>query len=102
MESVIIGEGEKIIKQYPSKGVTLNVNNKVFLLTNDNKYKMLNIKGWSRNDILTFAKLINLNVTFEGTGYADSFNIKEGAEIDLNTTLEVKLKEKYKTDNSST
>ena len=102
MESVIIGDGEKIIKQYPSKGVTLNVNNKVFLLTNDNKYKMLNIKGWSRNDILTFAKLINLNVTFEGTGYADSFNIKEGAEIDLNTTLEVKLKEKYKTDNSST
>ena len=102
MESVIIGDGEKIIKQYPSKGVTLNVNNKVFLLTNDNKYKMLNIKGWSRNDVLTFAKLINLNVTFEGTGYADSFNIKEGTEIDLNTTLEVKLKEKYKTDNSST
>ena len=102
MESVIIGEGEKIIKQYPSKGVTLNVNNKVFLLTNDNKYKMPNIKGWSRNDVLTFAKLINLNVTFEGTGYVDSFNIKEDTEIDLNVTLEVKLKEKYKTDNSST
>ena len=102
MESVIIGDGEKIIKQYPSKGVTLNVNNKVFLLTNDNKYKMLNIKGWSRNDVLTFAKLINLNVTFEGTGYVDSFNIKEDTEIDLNVTLEVKLKEKYKTDNSST
>lgn len=33
MESIIIGEGEKIIKQYPNKGVTLNVNNKVFLLT---------------------------------------------------------------------
>lgn len=102
MESVIIGAGEKIIKQYPNKGVTLNVNNKVFLLTNDNKYKMPNIKGWSRNDVLTFAKLINLNVTFEGTGYVDSFNIKEDTEIDLNVTLEVKLKEKYKTDNSST
>ena len=102
MESIIIGEGEKIIKQYPNKGVTLNVNNKVFLLTNDNKYKMPNIKGWSRNDVLTFAKLINLNVTFEGTGYVDSFNIKEDTEIDLNVTLEVKLKEKYKTDNSST
>ncbi len=102
MESVIIGEGEKIIKQYPNKGVTLNVNNKVFLLTNDNKYKMPNIKGWSRNDVLTFAKLINLNVTFEGTGYVDSFNIKEDTEIDLNGTLEVKMKEKYKTDNSST
>ncbi|UKI58432.1 MAG: hypothetical protein L6V81_03220 [Clostridium sp.] len=37
---------------------------------------MPNIKGWSRNDVLTFAKLINLNVTFEGTGYVDSFNIK--------------------------
>ena len=39
MESIIIGEGEKIIKQYPNKGVTLNVNNKVFLLTNDNKIR---------------------------------------------------------------
>lgn len=63
---------------------------------------MPNIKGWSRNDVLTFAKLINLNVTFEGTGYVGSFNIKEDTEIDLNVTLEVKLKEKYKTDNSST
>lgn len=102
MEAVILGNGNKIIKQYPEKGTVLNINNKIFLLTNDNKYTMPNIKGWSRNDILTFAKMIGLNVTFEGTGYAESYNIKNDTEIDLTKTLEVKLKEKYKTDNSST
>ncbi len=97
MEAVIIGDGEKVIKQYPTKGTTLNVGNKVFLLTNDSKYKMPNIKGWSRNDIQTFADLINLKVTFEGTGYAQEYNFKNDSEIDLTRTLEVKLKEKYKT-----
>ena len=63
---------------------------------------MPNIKGWSRNDIQTFADLINLKVTFEGTGYAESYNFKNDEEIDLTKTLEVKLKEKYKLNNSST
>ena len=102
MEAVIIGDGDKIIKQYPVKGTTLNVGNKVFLLTNDTKYNMPNIKDWSRNDIQTFADLINLKVTFEGTGYAESYNFKNNEEIDLTKTLEVKLKEKYKLSNSST
>ena len=102
MEAVIIGDGDKIIKQYPTKGTILNVGNKVFLLTNDSKYKIPNIKGWSRNDIQTFADLINLKVTFEGTGYAESYNFKNNEEIDLTKTLEVKLKEKYKLSNSST
>ncbi|MCI7084199.1 MAG: hypothetical protein MR938_05885 [Tenericutes bacterium] len=102
MEAVIIGDGDKIIKQYPTKGTILNVGNKVFLLTNDSKYKTPNIKGWSRNDIQTFADLINLKVTFEGTGYAESYNFKNNEEIDLTKTLEVKLKEKYKLSNSST
>ena len=92
MEAVIIGDGDKIIKQYPTKGTILNVGNKVFLLTNDSKYKTPNIKGWSRNDIQTFADLINLKVTFEGTGYAESYNFKNNEEIDLTKTLEVKLK----------
>ena len=34
MNPIVIGEGNKIINQFPSKGTTLNLNNKVFLLTN--------------------------------------------------------------------
>ena len=102
MEVIVIGDGNKIIKQYPKENTKLNAHNKIFLLTNDTNYKMINIKGWSRNDIQTFADLINLKVTFEGTGYAESYNFKNNEEIDLTKTLEVKLKEKYKLSNSST
>ena len=96
LKSIIIGDGENIIKQYPEENVILNKNSKVFLLTNSNKYKMVDIKDWSRNDVLSYAKLINLNVVFNGFGYVKEYSINKNSEIDLSKTLEVTLEPKYK------
>ena len=96
MEAVVIGEGNKIISQYPNEGTTLNLSNKIFLKTNDTNYKMPNINGWSRSDVLVFAKMINLDVNFEGYGYVKSFDIKKDSDIDISKTLNVILEPKYK------
>lgn len=96
LESIIIGNGTKIIKQYPSKDTVLNVGSKVFLLTNNNEYTMPNIKDWSRSDTEVFANLINLKVTFDGYGYVKDFSIKAGDKIDEKSTLTVTLEPKYK------
>lgn len=96
METVVIGEGNKIISQYPNEGTTLNLGNKIFLKTNDTNYKMPNIKGWSRSDVLVFAKMINLNVNFEGYGYVKSYDIKNDSVIDVTKTLNIVLEPKYK------
>lgn len=96
MNPIIIGDGTKIINQYPNKGTKINLGSKIFLLTNASEYKMPNIKGWSRSDIDTFANLINLNVSYSGIGYAKEYNIKKNSIIDLNTTLEVELETKFK------
>ena len=96
MEAIIIGEGNKIISQYPTEGTTLNLGNKIFLKTNDTSYKMPNIKGWSRGDVLVFAKMINLNVNFDGYGYVKSYDVKNDSVIDINNPLNVVLEPKYK------
>ena len=105
MEAVVIGEGTKIIKQYPEENTKLNAHNKIFLLTNDTNYKMINIKGWSRSDVSTFARMVNLDVSFDGYGYVKTYSIKEGTLLDksskLDVTLEPVFKEETKKDNQN-
>lgn len=105
MEAVVIGEGTKIIKQYPKENTKINAHNKIFLLTNDTNYKMINIKGWSRNDVSTFARMINLDVSFDGYGYVKAYSIKKGTLLDksskLDVTLEPVFKEETKKDNQN-
>ncbi|MGM9877941.1 MAG: penicillin-binding protein [Bacilli bacterium] len=96
MNPIVIGDGTKIINQYPNKGTKINLGSKIFLLTNASEYKMPNIKGWSRSDIDTFANLINLDVSYSGIGYAKEYNIEKNSIIDLKTTLEVELETKFK------
>ena len=96
IKPIVIGSGEKIIKQFPVKGDEITLNNKVFLLTNKDDYNMIDITGWSRSEVSVFTKFINLDTTFDGFGYVKSFNIKVGDPIKKDDTLEVKLESKYK------
>ncbi len=95
LKPIIIGNGEKVIEQYPSSNTSLNLNNKVFLRTNGDEYKMPNIKGWSRSEVTTLANMLNLNTSFIGYGYVVKSSIKEGDSIESDT-LEVELEDKYK------
>ena len=95
LKAIVIGDGQKVINQYPKEKTVLNTNNKVFLLTSSNEYKMIDIEGWSRSDVQILCNLLNIKVTFEGFGYVEEYNIEEGTTIDSNTRLEVKLHSKY-------
>ena len=96
MKPIVIGEGTKIIKQYPSANTKLNAGNKIFLVTNDTNYKMISIKDWSRSDVTTFASLTGIDVSFEGYGYAKTSSIKIGEVLSKGTKLVVGLEPKYK------
>ena len=92
--SVVIGNGDYVIKQYPVSGTKLADNTKVFLLTNGDKYIMPNIIGWSLNDVKTYCKLINIDLSYTGNGYVTSQSIKDGTTINKDMTLEIVLKSK--------
>lgn len=98
MNPIIIGDGDKIIDQYPKSDTKLNINNKIFLLTNSNEYKMIDIKGWSRSEVNIFANLVNIDVSFEGNGYVKDYSIEKDSVINSNIKLNVVLEPFYKDD----
>ena len=95
LKPIVIGSGNKIVKQHPSEKTNLNAGSKVFLLTNSNEYKMIDIDGWSRSEVETFAKLINLRVNFDGYGYVKSYSIEKDKVITKEDSLDVVLETKY-------
>ena len=89
---VVIGNGDKIIKQYPNKGTTLVNNYKVFLVTNGDDITMPNVTGWSRNDVVRLCNILGIEYKINGNGYVVSQNIQEGSRP--SGILEVNLENK--------
>lgn len=88
---IVIGNGEFIIKQYPNKDILVLVGSKVFLMTNGNEFVMPNVVGWTRSEIISFAKLLNIEYEINGYGNVVKTNINEGELIDLNGRLIIDL-----------
>lgn len=88
---IVIGDGEFITKQYPIKDISVLQGSKVFLKTNGNSYVMPNVIGWTKNEVITLAKLLNLSYNVNGYGNVTSVNINAGEVIDQNKTLEIEL-----------
>lgn len=88
---IIIGDGNKVINQYPSKGTTLISGDKIYLVTNGTNYTMPNMSNWSRYDVIKYSQLIGMNYSFDGYGYVVSQSISAGTKIDDKSNLEILL-----------
>ena len=88
---VVIGNGSKIIEQYPKKDITITKNNKVFLLTNHTEVTIPNFTNWSKKDVTTYLRLANIPYTCKGIGYLTNQSIidtkyAEGMVVELEFT----------------
>lgn len=86
---VIIGDGDKVVNQYPKKNVTIVASDKVFLKTNYNKVTLPDMTGWSISDAKVFCKMANLNCEIEGNGRVISTSIPKDSVLNLNETLKI-------------
>lgn len=93
--SIIIGDGNKIIKQYPSKGETVTTNEKVYLVTNSSNITMPSIKGWSTNEVKNLLKYLGIKYTINGSGYVTSQSIKAGTIITNDMELVIECNPKF-------
>lgn len=91
LNPIVIGDGSKIISQYPKKGVKIVKGDRILLLTNSNSYKMLNLTNWSKIDVSKYCDLLNIECKFNGYGYVRDQSIPVGTMINENTKLEVNL-----------
>ena len=97
ISTVVLGNGNKIIKQSLDKGTKLIKGDKIFLLTNANEYYMPNIIGYSENEVNIITKLLNIKTIIEGNGYVISQSIPEKTVITSDLELNVKLEKKFNT-----
>ncbi|BBM17459.1 penicillin-binding protein [Enterococcus avium] len=78
--AVVVGDGEKVIKQSAKPGEKVMANEHLILLT-DGKKEMPDVRGWSKADILKLSNLLDIDVTFKGDGYCTKQNIAPYAEV---------------------
>lgn len=93
MNVVVIGDGDKVIKQYPSPNAAIITGDKVFLLTNGQNFIMPNMINWSRSEVTRYASLANVNCHINGYGYVIKQNISANTLIE-SQTIEVELQNK--------
>ena len=95
---VTIGNGDRIINQYPNKNITLNKGSKVFLVTNGTKYTIPDMTLWSKKDVTTYLNYTNIDYQTTGDGYLTSQSIPAGTEyIAGQMTLALTFAPKYNT-----
>lgn len=92
---VVLGNGNKVLKQTPSRGETITNKDTIYLITNDASIKIPNVIGLSSkvaNDILT---KLGLRVSLEGVGYVTEQSIPEGTDITNGMEINLKLSPKF-------
>lgn len=91
LDVIQVGQGNKIIDQYPKEGSKILSTDKIFLVTNSSSIVMPNMNHWSLSDVLRFSKFANIEYKIKGHGYVVSQNIKAN-ELIGDKVLELELK----------
>lgn len=99
LDVVILGDGDRIIDQYPKANTTVLSGDKIFLLTNSNKITMPDLNGYSRIEAITLLDMLNISYEIDGYGFVVEQSIKPGSE--LPDAVKLVLKQKYNIDKES-
>ena len=89
MKVYILGNGEKIINQYPSKSSEMYSGSVVALLTNTYDKAMPNLVGLSYKDAINILKLMGVKYSVNGNGYVTAQNVTEGTIISDDLIVEI-------------
>ncbi len=90
----VIGNGNKIIDQYPSVNTMVVENDVVILKTNGNEIKMPSFIGLSLKETKKLCSMLGITCDIEGNGYVINQDIKENTVIDKEMIVKLVLKEK--------
>lgn len=91
----IIGEGDKIIKQTPSKNTTITNKDTIYLITNDANISIPNVKGLSSKVARDLLEKLGIKVKLEGVGYVKEQSLIAGTKITENMEITLTLQPKF-------
>ena len=95
IETIVLGNGSKIVGQYPNKGVTLYGKGKVIILTDNYDKKMIDLKGLSYKEAINTLKLMGVSYETEGTGYVYEQSISPDTIVNSGDIVNIKLRSNY-------
>ena len=88
---ITIGSGENITGQYPSEGNVIRQDERVFLLVSEENIIIPNFVGWSKVDVLNYAKLSGIDIEIEGNGFAKQQSIPAHKFIKKGDKIKIKF-----------
>jgi penicillin-binding protein 2B len=91
IQYVVIGDGNKVVSQYPKKDNKVSQKSKVFLKTNYKTITMPDITGWSSAEVVDFCNIVGLQYNLDGYGYVNTSSIPAGTELNEESVLTVTL-----------
>ena len=91
----VIGNGSKVLAQYPPQDKTVYENDQVFLITNDSSLLLPNLVGYSNKLATSVLELLGITVTTEGTGYVTAQSLPEGSPITKGMEIHLTLAPKF-------
>ncbi|MBO5095302.1 MAG: penicillin-binding protein [Bacilli bacterium] len=92
LDVIVLGDGDKIIKQYPYSNKEVIKDDKVFLITNGD-ITMPDLTGYTRIEAISLLNLLNVEYEIEGFGYVTEQSINVGDII--STNIKITLKQKH-------
>ncbi len=95
MNVTVIGNGNEIVKQYPTKGEKITKGTNIFLITNDTNLTVPNVVGLSSKQAEDLLRLLNISVKLDGNGYVTSQSIAPGSLITGGMEITLSLAPKF-------
>ncbi len=100
LNTVIIGDGDKIIQQYPT-GDTKLLPGSLVILKTEGSIEIPDFKKWSKRNVLVYEKLSGLSIETVGDGYVSSQSISPGSLMTDNGPIVLKLETPEETNSVS-
>ena len=88
---ITIGSGENITGQYPSAGNLIRQDERIFLFVSEENIIIPNFIGWSKIDVLNYAKLSGLDIETEGNGFAKQQSIPAQRFVKKGDKIKIKF-----------
>lgn len=95
MHYVVIGNGNKVVRQTPSKDEVITTNDTIYLITNDPSLKIPNVIGLSSKVAKDLLNTMGVTVQLDGVGYVTEQSLPEGTDITNGMVIELKLAPKF-------
>ena len=95
---VVLGQGDKIVKQTPSNGDVITTNDTVYLITNDSNITVPSVVGLSSKVAKSILNNLGIKVKLDGVGYVSTQSVAESTQISDGMEIILTLNPRFSTE----